>query len=300
MTSSATSRRRGGLLHYPGSKARFADLLLSCLPPDCHTVCSPFFGSGAFELVCARERNIRVLASDKFAPLVNFWQCAQRNGPAVADLVEQLHAQGLDKPTYRQLRAQVFHPWTAEGLKGQALPLAAAFYVVNRASFNGITGRGFSQDKANHSVFSPLVLDRLRQAPQTLSNLRFRCCDYTEAMRSCAPETLVFLDPPYLLADNYSELYGDRGDLHRDFDHLALRQLLDDPRRHRNWLLCYNNCDAIKRLYQGLPQMEVDDKELLIASQPLVERLQRPQAMPRLSRAYQQLESDEDSESDQK
>jgi DNA adenine methylase len=55
----------------------------------------------------------------------------------------------------------------------------------------------------------------------------------------------AYLDPPYLIKSN---LYGKKGDAHKDFDHRALAEIL---RHRRSWLLSYNDCDEIRALYRG-------------------------------------------------
>ena len=56
----------------------------------------------------------------------------------------------------------------------------------------------------------------------------------------------MFLDPPYYL-ENKSSLYGNNGDMHENFEHDDLYEIL---KTKSNWLLTYNNCDYIKNLYK--------------------------------------------------
>lgn len=55
----------------------------------------------------------------------------------------------------------------------------------------------------------------------------------------------MFVDPPYYLGHN-SKLYGCNGDLHEQFDHFALYNILIDK---QNWLMTYNDCEFIRNLY---------------------------------------------------
>ena len=43
-------------------------------------------------------------------------------------------------------------------------------------------------------------------------------------------------------------LYGNKGDLHRTFDHQKLADILH---KRSNWILSYNNVPAIHRMYAG-------------------------------------------------
>ena len=59
-------------------------------------------------------------------------------------------------------------------------------------------------------------------------------------------KTLIFLDPPYYL-EKKSKLYGKNGDMHEGFNHEGLYKTLSNK---TNWIMTYNNCDYIKKLYK--------------------------------------------------
>ena len=54
---------------------------------------------------------------------------------------------------------------------------------------------------------------------------------------------MLYLDPPYLIQ---SKLYGKKGDLHKNFDHVGLAKIL---KKRNNWILSYNNSKEIHELY---------------------------------------------------
>jgi DNA adenine methylase len=60
-------------------------------------------------------------------------------------------------------------------------------------------------------------------------------------------DCLFYLDPPYFLEGARSSLYGDEGDMHEYFPHLALFSTL---RERENWILSYNDCAEIRQLYR--------------------------------------------------
>ena len=70
--------------------------------------------------------------------------------------------------------------------------------------------------------------------------------------------TLIFLDPPYYL-EKGSKLYGKDGDMHESFDHKKLYDILsNDSNANMKWLMPYNNCDYIKKLYKDYTIIDVD------------------------------------------
>jgi DNA adenine methylase len=66
--------------------------------------------------------------------------------------------------------------------------------------------------------------------------------------------SLMYLDPPYYLEKN-SKLYGNNGDMHENFDHQSLFNLL---KLQKNWIITYNNCDYIKNLYKDYLILDVN------------------------------------------
>ena len=65
---------------------------------------------------------------------------------------------------------------------------------------------------------------------------------------------LIFLDPPYNL-EKKSKLYGNNGDMHENFNHQLLFELI---KTKRNWIMSYNNCDYIKSLYKDFIIIDVN------------------------------------------
>lgn len=217
-------------LRYPGGESRAVNQLLPFFPAKPGTLVSPFFGGGSVELALA-ARGWRVLGFDLFAPLVDFWQQVLTDPQRLADEVTKHHP--LSPEEFRRLQAE------GDRLSTQ-LERAAAFYVLNRASFSGSTWSGGMSPR--HERFNPKAIERLCRfrAP----NVWVERADFGESIRA-HPNGFLFLDPPYVTA---RKLYGRRGDLHDDFDHEALRDLL---RERKQWVLCYGDCVDARYLYGG-------------------------------------------------
>jgi DNA adenine methylase len=85
-------------------------------------------------------------------------------------------------------------------------------------------------------------------------------------------EEFLYCDPPYYLKEK-SKLYGNSGDLHKEFDHEKLAELLTS---RGGWILSYNNCPEIKEMYKGYDFLypdwkygmskDKDSKEILIVN----------------------------------
>ncbi|WP_424946227.1 DNA adenine methylase [Candidatus Spongiihabitans sp.] len=217
-------------LRYPGGKSRAVKQILHLLPPNLDRLCSPFVGGGSVELACA-ARGVEVHAYDAFAPLVNFWQVLLEDAPKLAQLVRAYHP--LNKVEFYALQRGYFT------LKGRR-KLAAVFFALNRSSFSGTTLSGGMSP--GHPRFTDTAIVGL--AAFKTDRLTIKQADFKQSLGRHKHDFL-YLDPPYVIA---SKLYGKRGDHHADFDHAALAKIL---RKRDGWLLSYNDCPAVRELYDG-------------------------------------------------
>jgi DNA adenine methylase len=216
------------LLRYPGGKSRAVKHLLPYFPAGVDFVLSPFLGGASVELALC-DRGIKVYGYDAFQPLITFWSRLQMEALTLAEEVAAFYP--LPKEFFYDL--QVRHENTAEYHQ------SVLFYVLNRSSFDGTTlSGGCSKPGAR---FNEKSIQRLRDW-KFLPNFLPLHGTFATSLNA-HPDAFVFADPPYLIK---SQLYGDRGDLHRGFDHQHLFQML---REREGWILCYNDCPEIREMY---------------------------------------------------
>jgi DNA adenine methylase len=232
------------LLAWPGGKTREHEF------PRATTVYSPFLGGGSFELHLAHSLGKAVVANDLFCPLVDFWR-ALKSTRARAAMIAFLHQHHpisrkqyftwLDLCKQRSLFTKKY------GLGSRG---AIAYLLIHSSYGSSIRGRW------NHSNSRQKPLDMGQwyhdvDGANTLSRISVHCMDWKAFLRtypmagrnSASP---LYLDPPYMVKrDN---LYGFDGELHKGFDHKALRVALGT---RAYWMLCYNDCPEIRRLYHG-------------------------------------------------
>lgn len=217
-------------LRYPGGKSRAVDFVFKLIPDTTKILCSPFFGGGSLEINCA-IKGITVYGYDIFTPLVEFWQCLLSNPNKLADKVEKYYP--LPKEAFYKLQD------TQKTFKTK-YERAAAFYVLNRASFSGATLSGGMSP--GHPRFTPSSIQRLRDFKT--HNITVRKIDFQESINQHKNDFL-YLDPPYLIAQ---ALYGKNGNTHKYFNHNILCEIL---RNRESWILSYNNSPEIHKLYEG-------------------------------------------------
>jgi DNA adenine methylase len=251
-------------LRYPGGKSRAIKHILPLIPAVTRTLLSPFIGGGSVELAAA-ACGVTVRGYDIFAPLVNFWQTALTDPEALAALVEREHP--LPRERFYELQRDL-----RQGCPpGSAA--AALFFILNRASVSGSTLSGGTSEGDR---FTPSAIRRLRDfaCPNlTVGHARF------EDSLAAHPDDCVYADPPYVIPSN---LYGNRGDTHKGFDHAALAACLRE--RDSSWVLSYNDCPEVRALYRGHAMLTPAwtygmgkshlSSELLILSHDLAQRHQ--------------------------
>ena len=225
------------LLRYPGGKSRAVKQIVGLMPKGLDSLCSPFLGGGSVELACAAS-GVIVHGYDAFEPLVEFWQATLEDAFLLAAEVARHHP--LSRTEFYSLQKRYF---TIQ----ERFERAAAFYALNRASFSGTTLSGGMSP--GHPRFTESSIERLKTF--TVSNFTVGLADFRESIPK-HPEAFMYLDPPYA---NGEKLYGERGDMHEDFDHEALAGLL---RNRDGWILSYNDCQFVRELYDQHPFVPVE------------------------------------------
>ena len=220
-------------LRYPGGKSRAVNRILRyIIPHGLDTLASPFFGGGSVELACAAN-GVRVYGYDGFEPLVDFWQAALEDAPNLARLVYEYHP--LPRTQFYALQKQYF------GLTDR-IERAAAFFTLNRSSYSGTTLSGGMSP--GHPRFNESAIERLANFHQ--DNLTVEHADFKESLPKHR-DHFLYLDTPYA---NGGKLYGKQGDMHEDFDHEGLADILH---RRGRWVLSYNDCERVRDLYPDNP-----------------------------------------------
>jgi DNA adenine methylase len=224
-------------LRYPGGKTRACKLLWAFLQkeyPETKKLVSPFFGGGSFELYCSAN-SITIFGNDAFEPLSNFWIIVREKTNELVEACELLRP--VTKADFYRFRKLI------ETEENNVLR-AAYYFAINRSSFSGSTFCGGFSEEASKGRFTESSIDRLKKIDMT-NLMPVLSIDFEDFINRFNPEKdlTVFLDPPYYI-QNY--MYGKDGDMHKQFDHDRLANLL---LTRKDWILCYNDCEYIRDLY---------------------------------------------------
>tara|TARA_R110002020_G_scaffold53950_2_gene150757 strand:- start:2034 stop:2981 length:948 start_codon:yes stop_codon:yes gene_type:complete len=164
---------------------------------------------------------------------------------------------GVSKKNFEMCR-ELANSRTAVTSQSKLFEAAAQYYIVNRTSFSGATTSGGWSWKASWARLTQSTLDRLKEF--TVPNFTVARADFKDSI-AAHPEAALYLDPPYCLNESdqpvldekgkpidQETLYGTDGNLHGGFDHVGLSSIL---KQRSNWVLSYNNCKYITKLYAG-------------------------------------------------
>jgi len=228
-------------LRYPGGKTRACKILDSVLEKNFDMneftdLVSPFFGGGSFEFYLQNKYNKPLIVNDKFTPLFHFWSQIKVNKTELCKELKKINT--VTKDDFSSYRSSILK------LENEPLKQATQYFIINRCSFSGATLSGGFSEEASKKRFTPSSITRIENLD--LSNLTIYNVDFTDFINTHTTETsFLFLDPPYYLEK--SNLYGNNGDMHENFDH---QKLFDTIKTKQNWLITYNNCDYIKKMYK--------------------------------------------------
>lgn len=192
------------LLVWVGSKLQNSEFIVDHVPLGISELVSPFFGSGAVELALLRSRSgLRIRASDLDHSLIGFWKAMVSIPKDVAKHVARLFPKcQISKDMFQNILTT--HSKNSQDLASadQAIN-AARFWMINHLCFNG--------KMSKHISFNKLVAERIsRNRDARISSLRgyvledscrlsLEVHDAFEVIESSATDTMLLLDPPYLV-----------------------------------------------------------------------------------------------------
>jgi DNA adenine methylase len=166
---------------------------------------------------------------------VEFWQC----------LLEEPEALASETEKYFPLNRKAFYALQQHQTSlPDKISRAAAYFVLNRSSFSGSTLSGGMSP--HHPRFTRNSIERIRSFYNP--NLSVNQGDFRASLEM-HPDVFAYLDPPYLIRNT---LYGRKGNAHKNFDHEGLAEIL---KKRSDWILSYNDCPAIRKMYAGFSML---------------------------------------------
>jgi len=129
---------------------------------------------------------------------------------------------------------------------------AVSFYIVNKCSFSGLTESSSFSKQASDSNFSLRGIEKLPAYSELIQDWKITNLSY-EGMFTDDQDVFTYLDPPYEIGTN---LYGKKGDMHKNFDHDVFARMCDGHTNHQ--MISYNSSQLIRDRFQHWIPNEYD------------------------------------------
>ena len=240
-------------LRYPGGKSRACTKMDQYFPDlrNYKEFREPFLGGGSVAIhITKKYPTLDIWVNDLYEPLYNFW-CVLRDQSQ--DLCETLREYKSTNAT-PELARELFQQMKVEvnDKENPHLQRAAAFYVVNKCSFSGLTESSSFSQQASVSNFSMRGIEKLPEYGKLIKDWKITNVRYQELLTDDR-SIFTYLDPPYDIGSN---LYGRKGNMHKSFDHDGFATLCD--RFVGPQLISYNSSQLIRERFKGWEVGEFD------------------------------------------
>ena len=205
-------------LRYPGGKSRAVTKMDQYFPDLRNYVefREPFLGGGSVALYVTKKfPHLKITVNDLYEPLVNFWIQLQTFGDELTDKIKQYKSTHPEPDSARELFNNSKGVINDKSL--DYIERAAAFYIVNKCSFSGLTESSSFSAQASNNNFSLRGIEKLPEYSSLISHWHINSYSYEYLMENNMHDGIfMYLDPPYDIKDN---LYGKKGSMHKGFDH---------------------------------------------------------------------------------
>lgn len=220
---------------YVGGKRQLAGLLCQRIEETPHRLyAEAFVGMGGVFLRRRQAAPVEVI-NDRSRDVATFFRVLQRHYQAFMDMLKW---QLTSRAEFDRLRSMDPDALTD-------LERAARFLYLQKLSFGGkVAGRNFGVQTTGPARFDTAKLGPpLEAIHERLSGVTIECLDWRNFIeRWDRPETLFFLDPPYLGSESY---YGK--DMFAPADHAALAACLSGLKGR--FILTMTDSPEARRIY---------------------------------------------------
>ena len=230
-------------LRYPGGKSR-ACTKMDTYFPDLREYVEfrePFLGGGSVALhVTKMYPHLKITVNDLYEPLINFWVQLQTFGDELTKKLKDYKSTHSDPVSAKELFLECKSRINDKSL--DCIERAAAFYIVNKCSFSGLTESSSFSQQASISNFSMRGIEKLPGYSEIISGWHINQYSYEYCFRENIHDGLfMYLDPPYDIKDN---LYGKSGSMHKGFNHDEFANVCDE--HDIPMLISYNSDQLVK------------------------------------------------------
>ena len=242
-------------LRYPGGKSRACGKMAQYFPDlrEYTEYREPFLGGGSVAIYISQMHpHLKITVNDLYEPLMNFWLQLQQFGDDLTDKIINYKSTHPVPESARELFNECKVRVNDKSL--DCVERAAAFYIVNKCSFSGLTESSSFSKQASDSNFSMRGIEKLPEYSEIISGWHINQYSYEYCFRTDVHDGLfMYLDPPYDIKDN---LYGHKGSMHKKFDHDKFAADCSDNSIPQ--MVSYNSDQLVKDRFKDWSAAEFD------------------------------------------
>lgn len=226
------------LLRWVGGKAALAEQIISCFPDHSRYI-EPFFGAGSvfFQKIPVKENYINDINSD----LVNLYEVVRDNPDELLKLLRLTPKSEEEFDRFKDL----YYERKDDYSKLSSVRKALIYYYIIRCSFNGM-GKSYSVGY----FLNDGILELIQTISKRLKNTDILCRDWTETLKFANRNTVIYLDPPYMLTTEAGNKYYEHCMSYEE--HVKLRNELLIIMKKCYWVLSYDVHPKVDELYGGI------------------------------------------------
>lgn len=223
------TKNNGGIWREIGGKYYMRTPLADLFPPQVPIYAGMLGGGSVEQILAGRGHDVR--ASEKSFLKANFWQVALVRARELADYIETNALGKMNRDLFFKIQSELEHD------PPPGFATAAKTWLVNRCCHDGLLlNCGYSLSKKLRLE----AIERLRHF--SCPNLVAERADFRDSLPRNA-DRHKFLDPPYWSAHGSLYLDTNQTDLHRDFPHVDLAEMLY---RTDKWILTYDDVPEVR------------------------------------------------------
>jgi DNA adenine methylase len=257
-----------GFFRYPGGKNKIKNQILGNLK-FCSDYIEPFFGGGSIGLnylILNKElKNFHI--NDYDFGIYSIWKTVAHR----PDLLKK-------KVLVFKPDVNLFYKYKNDLLvhrksDSDAVIANIAFkkLAIHQISYSGLGVKsggplGGERQSSNYKIDCRWSPKYICEKIDEIHNMFKKIClkvsfdSYKDILKNCSKDSAIYLDPPYYQKGN--DLYQFGFSLQ---DHIELSEILNSI-ENKNWVLSYDDCDDIRRIYSWAKISEIDNINTITSS----------------------------------
>jgi DNA adenine methylase len=212
-------------------------ILDSFFPKEVDKYLEVFTGGGSVLLYIIQKYNPKIVyANDIDKKLINYYNNIKESPQEVINECLEIKKQ-YNKETF------------IEKFKQLNRDKASHFFIANKTSFSGLN-KNYSIQAYDRNL-SIKCINKIKDVSNVVQNVNFVNSDFDnlDDVVGNIEGYFIYLDPPYY-GNKKTGLYGDKGELHKEFDHEKLFKWVEKHSKNNKIMLSYDDSPYIRELYK--------------------------------------------------